>query len=59
MKIKETLDRMVQQKKDELAKKGGGPNPNTKMGAEATIVIKGPDGKVKGTHTANKTIINL
>ena len=50
---------MVQQKKDELAKKGGGPNPNTKMGAEATIVIKGPDGKVKGTHTANKTIINL
>ena len=59
MKIRETLNKMVEDKKEELAKKGGGPNPSYQMGAEATIVVRGPDGKVKGEYKANNSVVTL
>lgn len=34
-------------------------NPLANVKAEAEIVVRGPDGKIKSTHKANKTVINL
>ena len=60
MKIQETLRNMVDQKKAELAKKGGGgPNASQEITATAEIVVRGKDGKVKQKIEANNTEITL
>lgn len=59
MKIKETLRKIVDKNKEEIAKSGGGPAADSKVTAEAVIEVRGPDGKVKSTHKANKTKITL
>ncbi len=59
MKIQEKLKNMIDKKKSELAKRGGGPNSVADIAAEAEIVVRGPDGKIKSTHKATKTEITL
>lgn len=50
---------MVEDKKAELSKGGGGTNAESKVAAEAEIVVRSPDGKVKSKQKATNTEVNL
>jgi len=58
MKIKEKINQLIDKKKEELANSGG-PTSNYNISAEAEIIVRGPDGKIKSKTKANKTVINL
>lgn len=58
MNIQERLKQMVDTVKSEKAKSGG-PNPNYQIGAEAEIVVRGPNGEIKNKVKANNTEITL
>ena len=59
MKIQEKLKSMINKKKSELAKSGGGPNGKADIAAEAVIVVRGANGEIKSEHTATRTEITL
>ena len=56
MKLQERIKKMME---GQEKKGGGGPSAMADMGAEAEIVVRGPDGKVKGKYKAEKTEITL
>lgn len=58
MKIQEKLKQMINKVKAEVASNSG-PNPEAKTKAEAEIIIRGPNGKIKSRHTATNTNITL
>ncbi len=59
MKIQETLRNMVDKKKAEIAKGGGGPSADQELTATAEVVVRGADGKIKQKIEASNTEITL
>lgn len=57
MNISEKLKSMIDRKQEGF--KGAPNNPGYDIAAEAEAIVRGPDGKIKSRHTANKTEITL
>jgi len=56
MKLQEQIKKFAE---DQQKARPGGPSAEQELGAEAEVVVRGPDGKVKGKYKAEKTEITI
>lgn len=56
MNIQERIKKFAE---DQKKARPGGPTAEQELGAEAEVVVRGPDGKIKGKYKAERTEITI